>query len=121
MKPLKAHDRSVIITEQAGLALRRILRYIHPEAVNNERFPATLTDYRDGLSTLIEQVAQAVFCKSPTNIILDPKAKEGRLTGELLLCGHWPPAFDLRKETEDEAFARETISSLDSEAFFEQA
>ena len=111
----------MIITEQAGLALTRLLRYIHPGAAEGQRFPSCMVDYRDGLSTLIEQVAQAVFRVKPSHIIPDSKAKEGSQTGQLLLLGHWPLAFDLRVETEDEAFAREAISSLQSEGFFESA
>ena len=120
-EPIKEPQyRSVIITEQAGQDLKRILNYIHPKA-GTDYYPGTEQDYREGLSTLIEQVAQAVFRESPTHIIPDLNAKEGSKTGHLLLMGYWPPAFNLRKETEDEAFAREAISSLQSESFFEHA
>ena len=108
------------ITNQAYLDLRRILITIHPRSAD-KGLRLTENDFIQGLSTLIGAAAQAVMTERSTHILSNGKGKDGVLTGIPVVPGFWPPAFDLRKETENETIAREALEFLAGEAFLENA
>lgn len=109
----------VTITNQAYLDLIRTLQRIYPTPQINP----TPDEVILGLNTLIHQVAIAAMNLPMTALKLNHNAKDApkQLHGVTLVQNMWPPAFTMRRETEDEAEARVALAEIASEGFFERA
>lgn len=99
------------LTQETVVAASKAVTYLYPAA-----YQLSPAEYCGLINTLLQQACLGVMNHASTHhLLLKKPAKKGRKRHETLLGGRfadncWPPAFDVRPETEDERFARMVLA-----------
>lgn len=105
------HTRNVLpLTPSAEIAAQSAVRFLHP----SHCVGMSLDEYHDAVNLILEQACLAIVNHKATGT-MTYEQKKGRKKRTMHFCAAasdcWPPAFDLREETEDERFARVVLAS----------
>lgn len=98
------------ITPTAEIAAQSAVRFLHP----SHGVGMSLEEYHGAISLILEQACLAIVNHKATASLTFDKTKGRRKVRQFYssIAGDcWPPAFDLREETEDERFARAVLAS----------
>lgn len=98
------------LTSSAEIAIQKAVRFLHP----SHGYALSDSEYHEAVCVIIEQACAAILNHNATHSftyeVKKGREKKTMLRGSIAQdC--WPPAFDLRKETEDERFARMVLAS----------
>lgn len=98
------------ISPAAEVALQKAVCFLHPSHGQG----LTLEEYHEVGSLILEQACLAIL-NHPATSALSYEKKKGRkkrmMFHSSIANDCWPPAFDLRSETDDERFARVMLAS----------
>lgn len=98
------------LTSSAEIAIQKAVRFLHPSHGN----ALSGSEYHEAVCVIIEQACAAILNHKATHSFTYEVKKGGEkrtMFSSTVAQDCWPPAFDLRKETEDERFARMVLAS----------
>lgn len=98
------------ITAGAEIAAAKAIEFLHPSHGQG----LSVDEYHEAISLILEQACLAVVNHRATGTLSFQTKKKGKKVDIFVASAAndcWPPAFDLRKETEDERFARMVLAS----------
>jgi hypothetical protein len=112
---LSPRVKNLPISTAAEVALQKAVYFLHP----SHGVDLSAEEYHEAASVILEQACLAILNHKSTAFrhLMKPKKSKGRkskaslMTYDAIADDCWPPAFDLRRESEDERFARLVLSN----------
>ncbi len=99
------------LTHSAELAAQKAVCFLHPGHGNG----MSHDEYHEAICLILEQACLAIANHRATATLLYEKKKGRKKVAAFhssIANDCWPPAFDLRSETDDERFARLVLSQV---------